>query len=122
MTFLALYAMIVIYKFDMTVKIIVLKSGETLIGDIKEVFTSEYDSKPAAYLLKYPCFFESVNGYYITDETLKDKRKIRFHPWPTLSKNENVTIPEDWLVTAVDAIDSIDEIYKKNVLKENVND
>lgn len=101
----------------MAIKIIVLKSGETLITDIKEMFASEYDTKPVAYLLYYPCSFETVKGYHITDESLKDKKRILFHPWPTLSKNHEVAIPVDWIVTAVDAIDSMKEIYKKNVLK-----
>jgi hypothetical protein len=108
----------------MTIKIVFLKSGETLIADLKEIYfetEAQVDSKnyPSGYILKYPCSFETVKGYHITDESLKDKRQVLFHPWPSLSKNESVVLPLDWVVTAVDPIDSIAEIYQKNVLKEN---
>ena len=50
----------------------------------------------------------------IDDE--KDTVQIRLFPWCPLTKNEKIPITADWVVTIVDPIDKLKQMYTKEVL------
>ena len=103
----------------MTVKLVLLKSGEKLISDIKEGFLEE---KLVCYLLEKPCTI-SVNGTYkVLDdegESGGDRVSVSLHSWPPFSKQESVEISPDCIVTIVEPSDEIKEMYENQVLGLN---
>ena len=102
----------------MTVKLVVLKSGENLISDIKEGYDEE---KLITYIFENPCTIK-VNGKYriSTDEgDSRDQMSISLHPWPSFSADKTVPIPVDWIVTAVEPIPAVIKMYTQNVKEEN---
>ena len=100
----------------MTVKLAILKSGEDIVADIKEMVVGEGDdSRVVGYVLTKPVGV-SLNRKEITIDDEKETVQIRLFPWCPLTKNEKIPITADWVVTIVDPIDKITAMYKKEVL------
>jgi|LakMenEpi03Aug12_release.lakeMendotaPanAssembly.Ray.scaffolds.fasta_scaffold1033747_2 hypothetical protein len=101
----------------MTVKLVLLKSGEKLISDVKEGFIEE---KLICYLLEKPCTI-SVNGTYkvLDEEDGGNKVSISLHSWPAFSNQKTIEIPPSWIVTLVEPSDEIKEMYENQVLGLN---
>ena len=102
----------------MTIKIALLKSGETLVTDIKEAYTEE---KLVTYILENPCTIRVNSTHKITEDGQDpiEKVNISLYSWPNFSADKSVALPVDWLITAVEPVESIKEIYKNKFLKEN---
>ena len=101
----------------MTVKLAILKSGEDIVADIKEMVVGEGDdARVVGYVLTKPVGV-SLNRKEITIDGEEDKVQIRLFPWCPLTKNEKIPITADWVVTIVDPIDKITQMYTKEVLE-----
>ena len=109
----------------MTIKILVLKSGEEVIADIKEMMTP--DNKVMGYLLTKPCVVKLMSAAPLTAE--EDDRntehssevRIQMHPWTPLAKEKEIPLTSEWVVTMITPIDKVLTMYKEQVLKENGN-
>ena len=100
----------------MTVKLAILKSGEDIVADIKEMLVGEGDdARVVGYVLTKPVGV-SLNRKEITIDDEKETVQIRLFPWCPLTKNEKIPITADWVVTIVDPIDKITQMYTKEVL------
>ena len=107
----------------MTIKILVLKSGEDVIADIKEMMTP--DNKVMGYLLTRPCVVKLMSNAPLTAEE-DDKNtehssemRVRMIPWVPLAKEKQIPLTSEWVVTMVTPLDKILKMYKEDVLKEN---
>lgn len=102
----------------MSIKLIVLKSGENLIADIKEGFDED---KLITYILENPCSIKVNGKYRITDSDgeLKDKMSISLHPWPDFSADTVVPIVTTHLVTAVEPAEQLKKMYEEEVLNKS---
>ena len=107
----------------MTIKILVLKSGEDVIADIKEMMTS--DNQVMGYILTKPCVVKLMSAAPLTAEEDDpnpegtSEVRIRMHPWAPLAKEKQVPLSTEWVVTMFSPIDKVLDMYKKQVLKEN---
>ena len=100
----------------MTVKLAILKSGEDIVADIKEMVVGEGDdARVVGYILTKPCGV-SLNSKAIKIDDEKDTYQLKLFPWCPLTKNEKIPITADWVVTIVDPIDKITQMYTKEVL------
>ena len=100
----------------MTVKLAILKSGEDIVADIKEMVVGEGDdARVVGYFLTKPCGV-SLNSKNIKVDDEKDTYQLKLFPWCPLTKQEKIPISADWVVTIVDPIDKITEMYEKEVL------
>ena len=101
----------------MTVKLAILKSGEDIIADIKEMIVGEgEDKKVVGYFLTRPCGVSLSNQILKTDGVDQDSYKLKLFPWCPLTKQDKIPITADWVVTIVDPIDKIKAMYEKEVL------
>jgi hypothetical protein len=100
----------------MTVKIAILKSGENIISDIKEAYS---DDVSLTYVFEKPCKV-LINGTYkvLDDEDSQNKVSISLHNWPTLSNDQSVLIPTDWVVTIVEPKEEVKLMYETEILKK----
>ena len=102
----------------MTVKLAILKSGEDIVADIKEMVVGEGDdARVVGYVLTKPVGV-SLNRKEIAIDGEEDKVQIRLFPWCPLTKNEKIPITADWVVTIVDPIDKVKQMYEKEVLTD----
>ena len=92
----------------MTIKILVLKSGEDVIADIKEMMTP--DNKVMGYLLTKPCVVKLVSSAPLTAEEddsnteHSSEVRIQMHPWAPLARETQVPLTSEWVVTMVTPI------------------
>jgi hypothetical protein len=104
----------------MTVKLAILRSGENIITDIKEGF---YEEKLVCYILENPYRVTTTESHIIDDQKNENKRySISLNKWPTLSKDETVELIPDWIVTLVDPIDELKELYETQALNNIKNE
>ena len=100
----------------MTVKLALLKSGEDVIANFQEIVIEE---KVVGYLAKDP-YIVRLNRADIPTEPEQTKVALSFFPWMPLSKQTDIPIDPNWLVTMVDPVDAVIDSYqeKLNVIQE----
>ena len=99
----------------MTVKVLVLKSGEDVIADVQEMYGSE--EQVFGYLLTKPV----VVKLRANEDSSKDVEKevsVRMHPWMPIAREKSIPITIDWVVTMVTPVEKIQELYEKEVLND----
>ena len=94
----------------MTIKVLVLKSGEDVIADIQEMMSSE--NQVMGYFLTKPCVVKLQ-----AKETSSDV-SVRMHPWMPFAREKMIPLSTDWVVTMVTPVESIQEMYQKQVLED----
>jgi len=98
----------------MTVKLILLKSGENIISNVKEGFFAE---KLVCYILENPCIVDVNDEHqYYDKENLKNKINFSLHTWPELSNQTTIEVPPDWIVTIVEPNGDLKKMYETQVL------
>ena len=106
----------------MSVKLVVLKTGESIITDIKEGIV---DDKLVCYVLEKPCKI-LVNGTYSFNENeetpSKNKVSISLQSWPIFSIDDVLEISPDVIITVVNPNSQLEEMYNKQVLGEIENE
>jgi hypothetical protein len=109
----------------MTIKFIVLKSGEQLISDIKEMAVGEEDDqKVVGYFLRRPCVVKIKNPGVVDQQKRKTKAgfEVTLIPWLSLTEDEVIPIPSDWLVTMVEPVPQLTLMYTQDVLNYGQDD
>ena len=105
----------------MTIKVLLLKSGEDVIADVKEMVSS--DKKVLGYFLTKPCVIKMSNTDNLTTEELdsKSEKKSEFsvtmYPWMPIAKEKTIPLSTDWVVTMVTPVEKIYEMYQEDILK-----
>ena len=105
----------------MSVKLSLLKSGETLISDIKELVSEDPNTgkkEVVAYLLSKPHRVSIRTEVLLTEEQKDDNQReiqIGLAPWIVLTIDEEITIPTDWVVTVVEPLASVKEMYQEKI-------
>ena len=94
----------------MTIKVLVLKSGEDVIADVQEMMSS--DDQVMGYFLNKPCVVKLK-----AKETNSDV-SVRMHPWMPFAREKMIPLSTDWVVTMVTPVESIQEMYQKQVLED----
>ena len=99
----------------MSIKITVLKTGEHIISDMKELMT-EGEENAQAYMLVNPHTYEINEKQFITEEEkeLEDGDfgiNVSLLPWIILSKDKKMIIPTDSVLTVVEPIDAVTKLY-----------
>jgi len=96
----------------MTIKILLLKSGEDVIADLKEMVSP--DEKVIGYFLTKPCVVKLIPKD--SEDESKRETAIRMYPWMPLAKEKDIPLPTDWVVTMVAPIEKVETMYKEDVL------
>lgn len=104
----------------MSIKLVLLKSGETIISDAKELLVENSETKEKvvqAYLLNKPHKVSVQRDLFLTEEIQDTGREIQviFSSWIVLTNDENIVVPKDWVVTIVEPLKSVIEMYEEKV-------
>jgi hypothetical protein len=102
----------------MSIKLALLKSGETLISDAKELIS---DDKVCGYLFTNPHKVETRRTVLLVEENANPSGdlEVSLSPWIVLAKDTQIPVPPDWVVTIVEPIDTIKQMYEEKVNVEN---
>ncbi len=107
----------------MSVKLLLLKSGEQVLADTKELRRKDdvpMVDKVYGYLLTQP-HKVSANKPLVLTENVDEQRnvEITLAPWILLTEDKVMTIPKEWVITIVNPIESIVKMYEEKVNGES---
>ena len=94
----------------MTIKVLVLKSGEDVIADVQEMMSSS--DQVIGYFLNKPCVVKIQAKETNTDVS------VRMHPWMPIARETMIPVSADWVVTMVTPVEKIQEMYENQVLND----
>ena len=77
------------------IRLVKLKSGEEIIGDVTVI--------SGDVIISSPC------------QLMPTDQGIGFAPWPTFSKHDNVTVNMDWVICITDPVDAARDAWKSKV-------
>jgi hypothetical protein len=93
----------------MSIKLALLKSGEDVISDIQEMVV---DNRVVGYFFNKPYSSQLNNINSENDKTLAD---ISLRPWIPLSSDKKIPVTTDWIITIVEPVESLKNMYMKVV-------
>ena len=114
----------------MTVKLVMLKSGEDIIADVKEI-KSEQDvigyffHDPLIvkmYSPEEPVVLSEENGVeseHGTTKEISSKVGITFYPWVPLSAENKIPCSADWVITMVEPMQNLKKLYQEKINGRN---
>ncbi len=103
----------------MTVKLLLLKSGEDVVADVQEmVIPGDEDKRIVGYYLDSPHRVKLIADAP-KDGTTQHRSRIQMMPWLPLSKDRLIPIPSDWVVTIVHPHDEVRDMLIKRLEEIN---
>jgi hypothetical protein len=101
----------------MSIKLALLKTGETLISDIKELVS---DDTVCGYLLHDPQLV-SIKKEMLVSETNKENNlntgeiHVALSPWIILSNEKQIPVNLESVITLVDPVESLKKMYEDKI-------
>ena len=107
----------------MSVKLLLLKSGEQVLADTKELRRKDdvpMVDKVYGFLLTQP-HKVTANKPVVLTENFDEQRnvEITISPWILLTQDKVMTVPKEWVITIVNPIESIVKLYEEKVNGES---
>ena len=103
----------------MSVKLVMLKSGEDIITDVKELKSEEgivgyYFHNPLIVQISHPEKPTVLNEDSSSRE-YESKISVQFYPWIPLSEESRIPCSADWVVTIVEPVKNIKKLYQERL-------
>ena len=95
----------------MAIKLAILQGKEQIIAEIKELVD---DGNPVGYLFANPhCVY--ADKQYLAEENEDRSVQITLSPWILLTADKEILVPKHQVITIVEPIDSVKEMYSEKV-------
>tara|TARA_B100000513_G_scaffold61059_1_gene23808 strand:- start:8 stop:385 length:378 start_codon:yes stop_codon:yes gene_type:complete len=103
----------------MSVKLVMLKSGEDIITDVKELKSEEgivgyYFHNPLIVQISHPEKPTVLNEDSSSRE-YESRISVQFYPWIPLSEESRIPCSADWVVTIVEPVKNIKKLYQERL-------
>ena len=103
----------------MSVKLVMLKSGEDIITDVKEIKSNEdvigyYFDYPLIVRMQHPEEPTVLNEDSSTWQ-YASKISIQFYPWIPLASESKIPCSADWVVTIVEPVQNVKALYQERL-------
>ena len=103
----------------MSVKLVMLKSGEDIITDVKELKSEEgivgyYFHNPLVVKMYHPEEPTVLNEDGSSRE-YESRISVQFYPWIPLSEESRIPCSADWVVTIVEPVKNIKKLYQERL-------
>tara|TARA_R100001460_G_scaffold13682_1_gene30875 strand:- start:1020 stop:1367 length:348 start_codon:yes stop_codon:yes gene_type:complete len=100
----------------MSIKLTILKSGETIISEMQELVSDKNQASPHAYLLTNPHRVKMEQKSFLTEEERKpDDNKtpidVFLTPWIILSSDKKYILPVDCVMTIAEPIEGVKKLF-----------
>ena len=107
----------------MSVKLVMLKSGEDIITDVKELKSEEgivgyYFHNPLIVQINHPEKPTVLNEDSSSRE-YESKISVQFYPWIPLSEESRIPCSADWVVTIVEPVKNVKKLYRESLNGRN---
>ena len=95
----------------MAIKLAILQAKEQVIAEIKELVD---DGNPVGYIFANPhCVY--ADKQYLAEENEDRSVQITLSPWILLTADKEILVPKHQVITIVEPIDSVKEMYSEKV-------
>jgi len=97
----------------MSVKLVLLRSGEQVIADLKELV---HEESVYAFLFDKPLVvLTDVSNVLLTEEGFQQPNNlsVRLESWIALSADTKMVVPKDWIVTYVNPQKDLLAMYEE---------
>jgi hypothetical protein len=98
----------------MSVQLVLLKSGEELVADVREIVDKD-THKPISVVLIKPVRVTVQQPAVLNEGKAPNDALLSFAPWISTSKSEQFFVEHDWVVTVCEPNDDIKNSYIENV-------
>ena len=105
----------------MSIQLTLLKSGEEVIADIKEI-RQEGTDELVSYLFKDPYYVKIKTTEVLVEQETRPKHELAYYKWMTLSKDNEIIVNKDWVVCITNPIDSVKQNYEERMNGRRSND
>ena len=105
----------------MSIKLTLLKSGEEVISDIKEIRQEKTDEL-ISYLFKDPYCVKIKTTQVLVEQETRPKHQLAYYKWMSLSKDNDIIVNKDWIVCITDPIDAVKQNYEERMNGRRSND
>ena len=96
----------------MAVKLAILQDKEQVIAEIKELVD---DGKPVGYMLKNPHRIIIDQPFLVERENDEKSVQVTLTPWILMTTDTDIIVPGNHVITIVEPIDSIKEMYLEKI-------
>tara|TARA_Y100000004_G_scaffold181775_1_gene227839 strand:- start:4 stop:384 length:381 start_codon:yes stop_codon:yes gene_type:complete len=100
-------------SFIMAVKLAVLKSGEDVVADIKELVDD--DGNTVSLVFQNPVVVKLVSPQTLLEGENENEYRVAFIPWIPLSAEDTVAVQRDWVVTIVEPVELVKTSYEERM-------
>ena len=100
----------------MSIKLALLKSGEEVIADIKEIVNEE--EKIVSLLFSNPYVVKLITPQILVEELFKSPEmeyKVSFSSWLPLSLDKDIVVRTDWVVSIVEPVEMVKKSYEEKM-------
>ena len=98
----------------MSIQLTLLKSGEEVIADIKEIRQEETDEL-VSYLFKDPYCVKIKTTQVLVEQETRPKHELAYYKWMSLSKDNDIIVNKDWVVCITDPLDTVKKNYEEKL-------
>ena len=98
----------------MSIQLALLKSGEEVIADIKEIRKEEIDVL-VSYLFKNPYCVKIKTTQVLVEDESRPKHELAYYKWMSLSKDDDIIVNRDWVVCISEPLDTVKKTYEERV-------
>ena len=98
----------------MSIQLALLKSGEEVIADIKEI-RQEETGVLVSYLFKDPYCVKIKTTQVLVEQETRPKHELAYYKWMSLSKENDIIVNKDWVVCITDPLDTVKKNYEEKV-------
>ena len=100
----------------MSVKLVVLKSLEEVIADVKElVLEEDGKEKIIGFLLTEPRTLSLSRSMTLNEEEDPNRVSVNFVKWQPFSDDKQFEIPADWVVTIAEPLERLKTSYEEQL-------
>jgi hypothetical protein len=94
----------------MSVKLILLKSGEKIISDAKEAVD---EGKTQAYVFNNPMLVKITDSYLLVEEGEEKNSgvNITLTPWIVFTEDKDIVVAPDYVVSIMEPVKDLKEMY-----------
>ena len=106
---------------NMSIQLTLLKSGEEVIADIKEI-RQEGTDELVSYLFKDPYYVKIKTTEVLVEQETRPKHELAYYKWMTLSKDNEIIVNKDWVVCITNPLDTVKKNYEERMNGRRSND
>jgi hypothetical protein len=105
----------------MAIKLALMKTGEYVISDVKEIINAE--ENPCGYMLNYPHQIKWINSSVVLVEQQIDSKientekdiEVTLSPWIMLSKDSAIPVALDSVIAIVNPLKTLEELFQEKL-------